>query len=60
MDKNKALKFLRTPWGMISLVLIVVVLVFAYASKIPGLRWLQMLGARLPGSDASAPPAPAA
>lgn len=50
MDKFK--NWLKTPMGMIALVLVVIVLVSAYASKIPGLSWLTSLGAKLPGSDA--------
>jgi hypothetical protein len=52
MDKLKS--FLKTPLGMITLVLVVIVLISAYASKIPGLKWLSSLGAKLPGSDAKA------
>ena len=50
MEKFK--NWLKTPLGMITLVLVVIVLVSAYASKIPGLSWLTGLGAKLPGSDA--------
>lgn len=50
--KEKLKKFFTSPWGIVALVLIVLVLVMAYASRIPGLGALRRLGAMLPGSDA--------
>ena len=50
--KEKLLKFIKTPWGIAALVVLVLILVFAYASRIPGLGFLRMAGAKFPGSDA--------
>lgn len=59
MQKLKA--FLKTPTGMVVLVLVGLVVVMAYASKIPGVGLLRTAAAKLPGSDlAPAIPAPRA
>jgi VIT1/CCC1 family predicted Fe2+/Mn2+ transporter len=50
MDKLK--KFLMTPMGLVVLLLLVVTLVVAYSSKIPGFRWIRTAASKLPGSDA--------
>ena len=50
MEKLK--KFAMSPWGIVIILLLVVTLVVAYSSKIPGFGWLQKLAAKLPGSDA--------
>jgi hypothetical protein len=52
MDKAK--KFLLTPWGLVLLALLLVTVVVAYSSKIPGFGWVRKVAAKLPGSDVAA------
>ena len=49
MEKLK--KFFTSPLGLVVLVALVVVIVVAYASKIPGLGFVRKLASKLPGSD---------
>lgn len=49
MEKLK--KFAMSPLGLVVLALLVVTLVVAYSSKIPGFGFLQKLASKLPGAD---------
>lgn len=49
MEKLK--KFFTSPLGLVVLVLLVITVVVAYSSKIPGFGFLQKLASKLPGAD---------
>jgi|GEM_PF-6041466 hypothetical protein len=51
---EKAKKFLRTPWGLAIGAVLLVTLVVAYASKIPGFGLVRKAASKLPGSDVAA------
>lgn len=50
MDKLK--KFAMSPLGLVVLALLLVTIVVAYSSKIPGFGWIRKAASKLPGSDA--------